>query len=118
MRNKIFFLLLIVLPPCSFSKDMVVFLNPKQSQFSFELKSNPTTGYRWSVFKYSKVFFALKDSSYKQSQPMLIGSGGYQTFVFNVQNPDQKIDQWISMKYARPWEPKTGLIQRIHIMSK
>ena len=115
-KTLLFFVL--ILPPCAFAKDMVVFLNPKQSQFSFDLKSNPTTGYRWNVVKYSQAKLAYKSSNYKQQQPMLIGSGGYQKFIFNVKHPDQRIDEWISLEYARPWEKKSGLIQRVHVITK
>jgi predicted secreted protein len=115
-KSLLYFVL--ILPPCAFSKDMVVFLNSNQSQFSLELKSNPTTGYRWEVMNYSKEKLTLMSSNYKQSQTMLIGSGGYQKFIFSVKHPEQTIDQWISLKYARPWEKKSGLTQRVHVLTK
>jgi predicted secreted protein len=118
MFLKTLLLAVFILPPCAFSKDMVVFLNPKQSEFSFELKSNPTTGYRWEVLTYSKSQITLVSSKYKQSQAMLIGSGGYQQFLFSVNHPEQSIDLVVSLKYARPWENKSGLIQRVHVLTK
>ena len=118
MFFKTLLLFVLTLPPCAYSKDMVVFLHPNQSQFSFELKSNPTTGYRWEVVKYSKENLILMSSEYKQSQTILIGSGGYQKFIFSIKNPEKSVNQWISLKYVRPWEKKSGLIQRIHVSTK
>ena len=118
MLYKTLLLFVLTLPPCAFSKDLVVFLAPNQTQFSFDLKSNPTTGYRWEVIKYSKENLHFLNSNYKQSQTMLIGSGGYQKFLFSVKHPEKNIDEWILLKYARPWEKKAGLTQRVHAITK
>lgn len=117
MNVKVLFIACL-LSPCAFSKDMVIFLKPEQSSFSVELKSNPTTGFQWKLVDYNKTRFTLDKSTYQQSQPVLIGSGGYQVFNITITRPKEIVDEWMTFKYARSWEPKASLKQRVHVLTQ
>lgn len=118
MKMKVLLITLFAMSPCAFSKDMVVFLKPEQSAFTVQLKSNPTTGYRWSLQDFNKAIFSLQQSTYQQSQPVLIGSGGYQMFSIKIKHPKKVVDEWMTFKYSRSWEKKASLKQRVHVMTQ
>jgi predicted secreted protein len=68
--------------------------------FTISLRSNPSTGYRWSA-KFDKGFVHLKEESFKRPENSLLGSPGQQTFIF-VANETGVTD--IDLVYSRPWE--------------
>jgi len=85
------------------AEDMEPMLNIKNgSDFYITLKSNPTTGYQWSV-DFDSDFLELVDNKYipDSDDPMLVGGGGKDYFRFKALKSG--ITE-IKFFYARPWE--------------
>lgn len=88
-------------------------MNPEQqkinakigSQFSIELKSNPTTGYLWILRKLPENV-AYIGSQYKENisckNKKLVGCGGNTTMHFIAVSPGMSK---VVLQYAQPWEP-------------
>ena len=79
-----------------------------QPVFTIKLKSNPTTGYSWSLKNYdAKVIQSIKHV-YQAPNHGLIGQSGFELWTFRVKpagfNQAEKTTT-ISMIYARPWQP-------------
>jgi predicted secreted protein len=68
--------------------------------FTISLKSNPTTGYMWSV-DYDSHFLRLDDQSYQRARSSAIGGGGEDIFRFT---PIREGETLVSFIYKRPWE--------------
>jgi inhibitor of cysteine peptidase len=95
---------------------MSIYVFKKESIFTVDLKSNPTTGYRWRIIRYDKAILKLIKRSYVSPKTHLIGSGGIESFKF--QSLKSPIDTVIKFKYARPWEKSEGIYQEVHVISK
>ncbi len=92
-------------------------VNKDEKQFIVSLKSNPTTGFQWSVVSYDKDRFKLLDSSYERSKTHLMGAGGYMKFSFSLKEgkryPEHTV---IKFKYSRPWETKgESTVQKVQV---
>ena len=61
-------------------KELNVKLNHK---FKINLKSNPTTGYKWVVY-YNHKFLKLVGEKYIPDKPIFDGSGGHTIFIFKA----------------------------------
>lgn len=73
----------------------------KQGQdLTINLRSNPSTGYRWSA-KFDKDFLHLKKESFTRSDTSLPGSPGQQTFVFITKKTGVTDIEFV---YSRSWE--------------
>jgi predicted secreted protein len=64
------------------------------------LKSNPTTGYNWSVQQNDNNIIKLVNSKYN-SDSKLIGAGGNQKYTFKLLNPGKTE---LKLVYKRAWE--------------
>lgn len=72
-----------------------------KTQFSIQLASNPTTGYKWFILNYDKQL-QLTSHVYLPPQNNRIGAGGNEIWNFKILNlPLQKTV--IHFQYARPW---------------
>ncbi|MFH1405267.1 MAG: protease inhibitor I42 family protein [Patescibacteria group bacterium] len=71
-------------------------------EFTVVLASNPTTGFSWKP-DFEEGIFELISKGYGAEETDLVGSGGYETFVFksNVKGSHE-----LKMMYMRPWESK------------
>lgn len=119
-KPKLFYTLLfssLLFPALAHCEPLLVFVNKDQRSFSFQLKSNPTTGYRWKIEAYDEGQLKLIHSHYIASQPQLMGGGGREEFVFKRLTPG-KIDTQIKLRYQRSWEPGKGPIQIIKVSTK
>lgn len=71
-------------------------------QFKIEVKSNPTTGYKWALCGDLNQSFLKKVSSiYVADKDPKVGSGGKEIWTFKAV---AKGTTKICLKYARPWE--------------
>jgi inhibitor of cysteine peptidase len=77
-------------------------------QFAIKIKSNPTTGYSWSVQEITPgdlvKFIQVKTEApgdREDSQAPLLGAPTYEILTFEALNPG-KVE--IRLKYRRPWE--------------
>lgn len=68
------------------------------------LKSNITTGYRWTVTVTDPALLRKKSEQYKKAAPGRMGQGGVQVFTFTAGKPGQMS---LSLAYSRPFEKHT-----------
>lgn len=82
------------------------------AEFTIELRSNATTGYRWMLadsLDATRVAH-LRDVYVADPAPEgMVGSGGRETWTFRALAPGETT---IVMRYARPWEPPTSAATR------
>lgn len=107
----------LLFPALAQSEPLLVFLKKNQQSFSFKLKSNPTTGYRWNIESYDPKQLEFIDSHYIAKQPQLMGSGGDEEFVFK-RLTQGVIETQIQLRYQRSWEPKEGPVQIVNISNQ
>jgi len=81
---------------------------------TFQLPSNPTTGYSWFLTSYDKKLLTLIKHQYfpasagKNHTKPLIGAGGYEVWQFKATQDALIAPQitYVKLIYARPWEIK------------
>lgn len=85
-------------------------ITPRQPVFILKLKSNPTTGYSWSLKNYNKNLIKPVTHYYKHPDTSLMGAGGFEFWTFKALAPAFQKPQelTISMIYIRPWEKKVS----------
>ncbi len=79
--------------------------------FTITLKSNPTTGYSWSLKDKGydeKLISLVSHKFYPPTNKTLVGAPGYEEWIFKV-NPSsftasQTTKTTIALVYIRPWE--------------
>lgn len=69
--------------------------------FVVRLKSNLTTGYRWSVTTADPTLLRKKPEQYKRPVPGKVGQGGVQIFMFTALKPGETS---VLLGYSRPFE--------------
>ena len=116
--SNFFGCLLIAITFTSWAKNepMSIYVVKKQAIFTVDLRSNPTTGYRWQIISYDRAVLKFMKRKYVSSKTYLIGSGGIESFKF--QSLKTPIDTVIKFKYARPWEKSEGIYQEVHVKTK
>lgn len=65
------------------------------------LKSNLTTGYRWSVTANDTALLRKNSEQYKKPIPGRVGQGGVQVYTFTALKPGETS---LSLGYSRPFE--------------
>ena len=70
-------------------------------KFSVTLASNPTTGYQWDVAEADESVLKLLRTEYTADRPRMIGSGGMETFTFEVVGRGETT---LTLVYHQPWE--------------
>ncbi len=71
------------------------------SEFTINLKENPSTGYQWTPH-IGKNIIRMVDRSYRSDSDR-IGAGGVVTFTFKAESSGGSV---ITFRYERPWEGK------------
>jgi len=72
-------------------------------EFVIDLKSNPTTGYRWEP-DFDDKYIRLVERDYQSdSEENIVGGGGKEIFVFSAL---QSGETEIQFYYFRPWETR------------
>jgi len=104
----------LLFPVTASSKPLLVFVNKDESIVTFQLKSNPTTGYRWKLVQFDKSKLKLSKTRFIANQPQLMGSGGQEEFVFKRLDSGS-LNTKISLRYQRSWEPNKGPEQIVKI---
>ncbi len=95
------------------AEDMESMLDIKNgSDFYITLKSNPTTGYQWSV-DFDSNFLELVDNKYvpDSDDPMLVGGSGKDYFKFKTLKSGTSE---IKFFYARPWESVQPIEEKVY----
>lgn len=78
--------------------------------FSITLKSNPSTGYSWSLKSYDEKLISLVSHKfYPPTNKRLVGAPGYEEWIFKVNPSSFTASQTtkatnIALVYIRPWE--------------
>lgn len=79
----------------------------KQPQFIIKLRSNPTTGFSWSLKRYDPQLIQPMNHYFQsRHHPQLIGAPGYElwTFKATAKTFTASLQTPIVLIYARPWE--------------
>jgi inhibitor of cysteine peptidase len=79
--------------------------------FSITLKSNPTTGYSWSLKSYDeKLISLINHKFYPPTNKTLAGAPGYEKWIFKVTPSSFTASQTTNMAlvYIRPWEKQAN----------
>ncbi len=71
------------------------------TEFTVELKTNPTTGYLWKQLSENNQSIKLEKTAFKIKDAKLIGSGGTRTLIYKTLIPAQTT---LKLGYLRPWE--------------
>lgn len=103
--------------PC---KPLNYTLTKNNPMLTFQLPSNPTTGYSWFLTSYNKNLLTLIKHQYfpisagKTCAKPLIGAGGYEVWQFKATKNALKAPQitYIKLIYARPWEIKANSLPK------
>lgn len=102
--------------PIAFSAQLItqeksiISITATQPTFTIKLKSNPTTGYLWSLTSYDHKLISLKKHYFQHGNPKLIGAPGFEFWTFKV-NPSAFTaphQTKIQFLYARSWEHPTN----------
>lgn len=94
-----------VLPREVYTDPSVPITSAEGGSFAIRLDSNPTTGYHWSLAEPLGAGVNLDYSVYVPSQPQMMGSGGYEYWVFKAESVGKSN---VKMKYARDFEKETA----------
>ncbi|KTD23394.1 secreted protein [Legionella lansingensis] len=98
------------------ANSMSINVDTSATQFLVTLPANPTTGYQWTVEDYDKSFLKLLSSRYAAPQTKLMGAGGEMSFTFQlISGRSYPKNTTLVFKYARPWEPQTGTVQKVTV---
>ena len=65
------------------------------------LKSNPSTGYRWTLISGRSDLLKVRDLGYRAKKPVLPGSPGLHLWSLKAQRSGEAR---VTFRYARPWE--------------
>ena len=65
------------------------------------LKSNPSTGYRWTLISGRSDLLKVRDLGYRAKKPVMPGSPGTHLWRITAQKPGEAR---VTFRYARPWE--------------
>jgi inhibitor of cysteine peptidase len=96
------------------TKTINYILTKSNPVLTFQLPSNPTTGYSWFLTSYDKSLLTLIKHQYfpvsagKKDAKPLVGAGGYEVWQFKATQNALKAPQitYVKLIYARPWEIK------------
>lgn len=71
-------------------------------ELKINLRSNPTTGYRWQLAdELDENVVKLVGSEFKAPDTRVLGAPGEEVWIFKAVGPGRTT---IQMKYVRPWE--------------
>jgi predicted secreted protein len=89
-------------------KQQNITVTASHPEFTLKLKSNPSTGYSWSLGEYDAKLITPLKHNYHQSTSALIGASGFERWTFRVKPQAFAVPQQtnIAMVYARPWQKK------------
>ena len=87
------------------SPDKPIVISQKLPQFTITLKSNPSTGFSWSLVTYNQHLITPVSQKYVAPSKKLIGAPGYEVWTFKVNRSAFVVPHTtnIQMRYARPW---------------
>jgi inhibitor of cysteine peptidase len=112
MKNKFALSLLILAFGMTnvLAQNKMVTATKASPNFSVTVKSNPSTGYSWSITSYDKNLIKPLGHSYQTPNTRLIGASGSETFSFKVLDNGFTRPQktQIKMQYRRPWQKSNG----------
>jgi len=68
---------------------------------SLALKSNPSTGYVWTLISPPGDMLVVRDRGYRPRKPVMPGSPGTHLWSLTAHRPGEAR---VNFRYARPWE--------------
>ena len=94
-------------------KDIIV--TAKQPRFIIQLKSNPTTGYSWSLEQYDVRFVKVIKHQYIPSTNKRIGASGVEQWLLALNAKGMLISGKTKLYFAykRPWEQQEPVQQLV-----
>lgn len=92
-------------------------ISPSQKNIVISLKTNPSTGFSWSIKSYDQTILKLNKTTYEapHNKPQVLGASGKIHYIFDIIATPHAKNTKIIFIYQRPWEPKTGVIQKVII---
>jgi inhibitor of cysteine peptidase len=86
-----------------------------QPEFTYQLKSNPTTGYAWFLREYNERLIIPLKHRFQAGEHPLMGTPGYELWTFKMKPAGFTVPQQtlIRLVYARPWQSDDSATQLI-----
>ncbi len=97
-----------------FDKNISDITIKNNEEFVIELKSNPTTGYKWYPV-FDNDYFAIESNINFKNENLKIGGGGLEKFIFKPLHSGETV---INFFYKRPWDNNEKEKQQFHIKIK
>ncbi|HVY53520.1 MAG TPA: protease inhibitor I42 family protein [Gammaproteobacteria bacterium] len=82
-------------------------------QFIIKLKSNPTTGFKWSLKQYDPHYLELVRHNFEAPNSKLMGAPGFETWLFETKQKNFT-NVPIKLIYARAWEKPNSNVSEIN----
>ena len=106
---------------CSFTamaaKEITLHVNASALEFQIVLPANRTTGYVWTLEKYNKKRFHLKESHYRAPNSKLMGAGGEMVYVFQLKKEQSNPKKtYVKLKYAQPWKKSSAIVTMVTVI--
>ena len=106
--SSLFYITNLMAEPTSDNDNQVINVYKDQPTFTINLKSNPTTGYKWFLTELNdELITPLKSHFVSDSTTKnLVGAGGIDKWSFKVKSTAFNVPRitYITLNYARPWE--------------
>lgn len=107
----VFVFLALAIP--AFAQENKISVNAGKN-FMIELKSNPTTGYKWQLAEpLNERIVKLVSSDYLAPNTNLVGAGGKEIWIFKAV---KKGEAKIILDYLRPWEKVKPEIMNVYLI--
>lgn len=92
--------------PAYDEEQLHISVGSNQPGFIIKLKSNPTTGYSWSLKSFDKTLLESTHHQFIAAKTKLIGAPGFEEWTFNVLPAafGKKRHTTLTFVYARSWE--------------
>lgn len=107
--------LFVICPGILYASDNITLhANLLENKFEIKLKSNPTTGYQWTVLNYDKNKFKFLGHKYIAPSSRLMGAGGVSVFSFSlISGQSYPKSTEIDFVYSQKWSPSTAMAKKI-----
>src|SRR5579864_1388080 len=71
-------------PPVYYDPKTPITVSAAQPEFAIRLKSNPTTGFSWTLKEFDSHIIEVQGHRYLPPTSQLVGAGGYEIWSFKV----------------------------------
>lgn len=111
-------------PPQIYSEDNLnIMVNPMQSEFIIQIKSNPTTGFSWFLREYNSELITPVKQEFIAPNSKSMGAPGMERWTFRMKPNAFIVPQQttIRMIYSRPFQGSdnsTQIVFRVSSLTK